>query len=80
MRPAEQKCIMLAADILGYELAHWYDEEMISHAAHRLVERHPIAARVAIISAGALLTAHLARVFDSAADPLSKDFRFRRRR
>ena len=74
MGAAAWKWVGITADIVAYEVAHWHDEEMLTYVAHRWIERNPIAARVAILSAGALITGHLARLIDSRYDPLSKGF------
>jgi hypothetical protein len=77
MGAAARKWFSLAADIVVFEFAHWDDAEMLSDATHRWVGAHPVAARLTILSAGALITAHLAALLEPAHDPLSKEFRFR---
>jgi hypothetical protein len=77
MGVAAQKWLSIVVDIVVYEAAHWSDSEMLYDFTHRVVAAHPVAARVAILSAGALITAHLSAILDPAFDPLSKEFHFR---
>lgn len=79
MGVATWKWLTLTVDILAYEAAHRSDGMLLSEEAHRWVDSRPIAARVAIISAGALLTAHLAKVLDPRYDVISREFCLRNR-
>lgn len=79
--PAALKWLDLTADIVGYEVAHAADDQMLSEFCDRLILRNPIAGRVLIISAGLLLTAHLSNLINPAHDPMSQTFwrgRFKR--
>lgn len=80
MGAAASKWIAIVVDILAYELVHLDDDQMLSDTTHRWVDRHPIAARVAITSAGAVLTAHLAKLIDPRFDAISRSFFLRSRR
>lgn len=75
-----RKWLSITADIVAFELDNWETGELLSDVTHRWVRRNPIAARVTIISAGALIIAHLAALLDPEFDVLSKDFRYRKRR
>lgn len=72
MNPAVQKIIELVIDIVSYEVRHSNDGFLLSEEADRWIEKHPIAARVAIVSTGALLTLHLANLLAPEFDPLGK--------
>lgn len=72
MGAAARKWSALVVDVVAYEVAHWDDDQMLTHAAYRLIDRSPVAARIAILSAGALITAHLAKILDPRYDILSK--------
>lgn len=73
LSPAAKAWMVLAAGIMGWEVFCPADQ-LLSSAAHRLVERCPTSGRVAIICAGALLTGHLAAVIRSDMDPVSQGF------
>lgn len=71
---AAAKWAEIITDIVAYEMHHANDGELLSEACDRWVERHPVAARVCIISGGLLLTAHLANLIHPHYDPVSMRF------
>lgn len=71
---ATAKWFTLATDIVLYEVTHASDGELLSEACDRWIARNPVAARLSIVSAGALLTLHLANLIDSRYDPVSPHF------
>lgn len=72
MNPAAWKFIGLFVDIVTYEVRHSNDGLLLSEEADRWIEKHPIAARIAIVSTGALLTLHLANLLAPEVDPLGR--------
>lgn len=71
---AGQKWLMLALDILSYEVQHANDGELLSQAADRWIIKHPKTARLCIVSAGVLLTLHVANLVDPNYDVVSTEF------
>jgi hypothetical protein len=74
MNAAQFKILHLLVDVLRHEVGHWNDDMLITDEFYRWVDRSPVASRVAIICAGALLTGHLARLYSADVDPLSRRF------
>lgn len=74
MTSAELKWLELFVDIVNYELQHAHDDQLLTNACHRWVDSRPIAARAFIVSAGALLTLHLAKLVDPRFDLISRSF------
>ena len=71
---AQRKWLALAVDLLGYEVEHWRDGDLLSEACDGWIEQHPVVARVVIVSGGLLLTAHLANLLRDEHDLLSMFF------
>lgn len=71
---ATRKWIALAVDILCYETEHWSDGDLLSEACDTWIDKHPILARTVILSAGTLITAHLANLLRDDFDALSMIF------
>lgn len=71
---SHRKWLALAVDILAYETEHWRDGDLLSEACDGWIEAHPILARVLIVSAGTLVTAHLANLLRDDFDALSQVF------
>lgn len=72
MNPATIKIISIIADIVTYEVKHSNDGYLLSEECDRWIEKHPIAARMVIVSAGTIVTLHLANLLDPSFDPMSK--------
>lgn len=71
---AAQKWVEIVVDIVAYEIAHTHDGELLSEACDRWIVRHPIAARVCILVAGALLMSHLANLVHQDYDVVGTTF------
>lgn len=71
---SHRKWLALGVDILAYETEHWRDGDLLSEACDTWIEAHPILARTVILSAGALVTAHLANLLRDDYDALSQVF------
>ncbi len=73
---ARDKWLLIAADIIAYEMAHSDDGELLSEVCDRLIERFPIIARLGIAGLGLVLTAHLANLIPNPDrfDPISVGF------
>lgn len=69
---AEYKWLQLFMDIVAYEINHTSDGQLLSEGADRLVDKHPIAGRVFIVAAGAIITLHLANLVDERYDLMNK--------
>ncbi|RAV17479.1 hypothetical protein DQP57_00180 [Mycobacterium colombiense] len=63
--------MQLFLNVLDYELD---DGPMLSEGADSLVEQHPIAGRVFIVSVGSIITLHLANLMDERYDLLAQSF------
>lgn len=75
MTDAGLKWIQIAFDVIDYEMQHSNgDGQLLSEAADRWIAKHPVAARVCIVSVGALLTLHLANLIDKDYDVVSRTF------
>lgn len=74
MNTAQQQILSMFIDLVKYESGHLHDGMLITDESHRLVDRHPIAGRVAIACAGLLVTAHLAKLIDPEFDIISQRF------
>lgn len=64
------KWLGLLMDILSYESG----QPLLSEGADILVEKHPIAGRLFIVSTGAIITLHLANLVDPRYDILAQSF------
>lgn len=73
---ARDKWLMLAADILAWEISHSRDGQLLSEECDRWIARNPVLARTVIVTLGAVLTAHLANLIPSPNrfDPISVEF------
>lgn len=58
---AKLKWLSLVADVVAYEVTCGPDE-LLSVECDRWIAKYPIMARVGIVAAGAILTAHLANI------------------
>jgi hypothetical protein len=65
---ANRKWLALAIDILCYETEHWSDGNLLSEACDSWIDKHPILARTIIVSAGTLITVHLANLLRDEYD------------
>lgn len=72
MNSATVKWISLFSDILTWELEHSSDGNLLSEAADRFIEKHPVLGRVLIIAAGSIITAHLSNALPDRFDLMSK--------
>jgi hypothetical protein len=72
MNAATFKLAEIFSGILSYELRHTRDGMLLSEEFDRWIERYPIGARVLILTAGVIITAHCANVVPNQMDLLSK--------
>jgi hypothetical protein len=64
----------LFLNVLSHENEHWTDNQLLSNAADRLVEKHPTVGRLLILGAGMVITLHLANVLDERFDIMAVHF------
>ena len=70
---ARHKWLFLVGDIVVWELT-CDPGELLSEEADRWIAKHPVLARVAIVTVGILLSLHLANLVDPNVDPISPSF------
>ena len=80
MTPAGKAWLVITGGIIAWECAV-PREQLLSSAADRAIEKHPVGARVAILLAGTALTTHLANLHKrpDLSDVVSTDFLLWRR-
>lgn len=80
MNPAQRKIVALLVDLITYELGHLSDGMLLTDEARRATTRHPVLGRTLILTAGTLLTGHLAGIIPERYDLLGRRFWQRRGR
>lgn len=74
MNTAQRQILAMLADLIVYEAEHLRDGMLITDECRRVTARWPVAGRVVILAAGAVVIGHLADVVPYRYDLLAQKF------
>lgn len=74
MNTAQRQILAMLADLIVYEAEHLRDGMLITDECRRVTARWPVAGRVVILAAGAVVVGHLADVVPYRYDLLAQKF------
>lgn len=74
MNTAQRQILAMLVDLVTYEADHLRDGMLITDECRRLTARRPVAGRVLILAAGAVVVGHLAGVVPYRYDLLAQKF------
>lgn len=74
MSAAKLKWAFIFSDIVNYEANHLHDGQLLSEECDRLITKHPLLGRAAILVVGFLLTLHLSNTIPEDYDIVATGF------